>query len=313
MSFTNLGRRVLLFALLLVVIDATAFELRVQQVTDDVYALVGDTGPRTYDNHALNNTLGFVVTAEGVVLVDSGATPEGARLIEKAIAGITHLPVRWVINTGMQDHKWMGNSYFAVKGAEIIALRRTVDGQKELAESHVQRLNSVLKERAAAVEPVYADRIVDADRAAIELGGVQFELIWLGDSHFPGDGVVWLPERRLVFTGDLVYVDRMLGIQQVTSGKAWQGSFNALKALNPLHVVPGHGDACDLAKAQRETGDYLDWLVVEVGKAIEEWKELGETVDSLADAPRFKHLENFGSWHRININRTYLQLEAGAL
>ncbi|MEJ1360138.1 MAG: hypothetical protein RPU94_04755, partial [Candidatus Sedimenticola sp. (ex Thyasira tokunagai)] len=140
MSFTNLGRRVLLFALLLVVIDATAFELRVQQVTDDVYALVGDTGPRTYDNHALNNTLGFVVTAEGVVLVDSGATPEGARLIEKAIAGVTHLPVRWVINTGMQDHKWMGNSYFAVKGAEIIrcqpwrAKRRLViPGSREAA------------------------------------------------------------------------------------------------------------------------------------------------------------------------------------
>ncbi|MES9855172.1 MAG: MBL fold metallo-hydrolase [Sedimenticola sp.] len=313
MSFIRLSYCLLLFALLPAVVAAAPFELRVQQVTDDVYALVGDTGPRTYDNHALNNTLGFVITPEGVVLVDSGATPGGAQLIEQAIAGVTPLPVRWVINTGMQDHKWMGNSYFAAKGAEIFALRRTVDGQEALVDSHIARLNRVLKERAASVTPVYASRIVDGDRRAIKLGGKQFELIWLGDSHFPGDAVVWMPEQRLVFTGDLVYVDRMLGIQQVTSVKAWQGSFNALKALEPLHVVPGHGAACDLAKAQRETGDYLDWLVAEVGTAIEEWQELSETVDNLSDAPRFKHLENYGSWHRININRTYLQLEADGL
>lgn len=310
MSFIRVDRLLLLLALLLVTVDSAAFELRVQQVTDDVYALVGDTGPRTYDNHALNNTLGFVVTPEGVVLVDSGATPAGAQLIEQTIAKVTSLPVRWVINTGMQDHKWMGNSHFSAKGVVIIALQRTVDGQKELAESHILRLNSVLKERAAAVEPVYASHVVNGDRVMIELGGKLFELIWPGDSHFPGDAVVWMPRQRLVFTGDLVYVDRMLGIQEVTSVTDWQASFNVLKALDPLHVIPGHGAACDLAKAQRETGDYLDWLIAEVGKAIEDWKELSETVDSLADAPRFKHLENFDSWHRININRTYLQLES---
>ncbi len=86
MSFIRVDRLLLLLALLLVTVDSAAFELRVQQVTDDVYALVGDTGPRTYDNHALNNTLGFVVTPEGVVLVDSGATPAGAQLIEQTIA-----------------------------------------------------------------------------------------------------------------------------------------------------------------------------------------------------------------------------------
>lgn len=303
----------LLLVLPMVAFEASAFELRVEPVTDDVYALVGETGPRSYDNHALNSTFGFIVSAEGVILIDSGATPEGAQLIEQAIAQVTDQPVRWVINAGMQDHKWLGNSYFAARGAEIIALQRTVEGQKRLTEGHIERLKGVLKERADAIVPVYASRVVAEDRNRLLLGGKTVELIWLGDSHFPGDGVVWLPQQRLLFTGDLVYVDRMLGVQGVTSVVAWQQSFNALKALEPLYLIPGHGAPCDLDKAQRETGDYLDWLVSEVGKAIEQWQELGETVDQLSTAPQFSHLENFDGWHRTNINRTYLELEAGGL
>ena len=58
-----------------------------------------------------------------------------------------------------------------------------------------------------------------------------------------------------------------------------------------------------------EIGDYLDFLVEKVGKALDDWKDLGETTDMLGDAPQFCYLKFYDGWHRRNINRTYLQLE----
>ena len=91
---------------------------------------------------------------------------------------------------------------------------------------------------------------------------------------------------------------------------AWQQSFHVMAALNPTHIIPGHGRPTDLAGAKRDSGDYLDWLTNEVGSAISEWKEIEETIDSLADASQFKHLAHYDDWHRRNIHQTYLQLEA---
>ncbi|OQX37460.1 MAG: hypothetical protein B0D96_02155, partial [Candidatus Sedimenticola endophacoides] len=185
--------------------------LTTQQVADQVYALIGETGPRSAQNHALNNNLAFIVTPQGVILVDTGATPRAARLIEAAIAQVTNQPIRWVINTGSQDHRWLGNSYFAERGAQLLALERTVRVQREYAHSHIQRLSGVLGDQAREIRPVHAAGIA-GDRAHLNLGGTRIELIWPGDAHFPGDAIVWLPQQRTVITGDLVYVDRMPGI-----------------------------------------------------------------------------------------------------
>jgi glyoxylase-like metal-dependent hydrolase (beta-lactamase superfamily II) len=303
-------RRCLLTALLCWVGATQAFELQVEKVTDNVYALVGEIGPRSAENHALNNTLGFVVTPAGVVLIGSGATPTGARLIEKSIASVTSQPVRWVINIGAQDHHWLGNSYFAANGADIIALAKTVDEQHQHVDDHLSRLLQVVKAEAPAVKPMYATKPIAQDQARLNLGGEVFDLIWPGGGHFAGDAILWMPKRRVVFAGDYVFNERMFGVQPYSPVLAWQEAFHKIAALKPLFVIPGHGHPGDLSKAQRDTGDYLDWLVAEVGKAQGDWKDIGDTVNDLGAAPQFRHLKFYDSWHRKNINRTYLYLES---
>ena len=146
-------------------------------------------------------------------------------------------------------------------------------------------------------------------REPLTLGGVAFELIDLGDAHFPGDAVLWLPRQRVLFTGDLVYVDRLLGVLPESHVQSWRDAFRAMEDLEPHVLVPGHGQVCDLAKARRDTGDYLDWLVTEVGTAQANWEPIDEVVARLADASRFSHLDNFAELHRSNINRAYLDFE----
>ena len=300
-----------ILALVLLPLSAAAFELKTVRVTPRIYALVGDLGPRSYDNHALNNTMGFIVTGKGVVLIDSGASVQGAKLIERAIASVSKQPVKWVINTGTQDHRWLGNGYFATRGAQIIALARTVKAQKAYADSHMRRLKTLLRDRLAGTQPLYAQNPLAGNRAALVLGGIKLQIIWPGGGHFPDDAIIWVPSEKTVFTGDLVFHDRMLGIQSDGASvvRDWARSFKVMEALKPAHVVPGHGSPGDLARARRDTGDYLDWLLTNLEPAVNDMEDIGDVVKRLADAP-FKYLKNYDGLHRKNVNLTYLQLEA---
>lgn len=304
------------FAKLIVILTALlssplyAFELKLVKVTTNAYALVGATTARTYENHALNTTLGFVITENGVVLIDSGASRQGAALIEQAINTVTEKPIRWVINTGVQDHKWLGNEYFVDKGAKIIALARTVAEQKARADDHLARLATILKERLKGTRAVHAPVPLPGDRADFVLDGQTFKIIWPGAAHFAGDVIVWIPEQRVMFTGDLVFTGRMLGILPMSNALSWQKAFHVMAAFNPLHVVPGHGKPGSMKEAKSDTGDYLDWLIANITPQIKDWVSLEDTVEKLADAP-FRHLQHFDNWHRINVNRAYLQLESG--
>ncbi|MBI1285938.1 MAG: MBL fold metallo-hydrolase [Thiobacillus sp.] len=289
---------------------AQAFGLTPQRVAEDVYALIGPTGARTYENYGLNANFGFVVTPEGVVLIDSGASRHGAQVIERAVRTVTDKPIRWVINSGSQDHRWLGNDYFAGHGAQLIALARTVRTQQQFAKQHLAGLKPVLKDRLAGTEVHFAPKPIAADGAALTLGGVPIELHWYGDAHFPGDAMVWLPRQGVLFSGDLIYVDRMLGVLPWSRVGSWRSAFDtALATLKPTLIVPGHGTVCDAAKAQHDTGDYLAWLLGEIKPAAENWAGLETTVEKYSNESRWRYLENFEALHRGNINRSYVQFE----
>jgi glyoxylase-like metal-dependent hydrolase (beta-lactamase superfamily II) len=282
---------------------------KAERVIDNVYAIVGPLGQRNPDNDGLNANFGFVVTPKGVILVDSGASRLGAQKIETAIRAVTGQPVRWVINTGSQDHRWLGNDHFARRGAEIIALRRTAATQAQIGAQQMQALERFLGERLAGTRPLSASKPIDGDTATLELGGETLQLRYT-DSHFPGDAIVFLPKHSVVCTGDLVYVDRILGVMPESSVAKGQKAFRAMAALTPAHVVPGHGRVCDLAKAQRDTGDYYDFLADKIGAAAKELESMDEVLTRHADAPAFRHLEHFDSLHRANMNRAFTEFEA---
>ncbi len=302
--------RALLATLLMCVASSVhAYELEVRPVVDGIYALVGETEARTETNHGLNNTLGFIDTGSSIILISSGTNADAYDTIIRAIRSISDKPVRYVFNIGTQDHHWMGNHYFIAGGAEVIALKKTVDGQKANIDTQLTRLQQGIGQQAQSVKPVYASRIIDADRHALTIDGMQLELIWPGKGHYAGDAVLWLPGSRVMFSGDLVYMERMLAIHPTSDAAAWQQSFHVIADMQPQHIVPGHGGPADLAGAKRDTGNYLDWLTANVRAAIKDWKEIDETINALSDAPQFMHLKHYESWHRRNIHQTYLQFE----
>lgn len=281
---------------------------RAELVAQGVYAIVGPLGQRSAGNDGLNANYGFVVTPSGVILIDSGASRLGAARIGQAIRAVTDKPVRWVINTGSQDHRWLGNDYFAGRGAEIIAMSRTADTQAHHADQQLQALERFLGDRLKGTRALPAVTKLPGGEATIERGGELLTLRYT-DAHFPGDALVTLPKHRIVFSGDLVYVDRMLAVLPWSSVMKSQAAFRMMEALRPARIVPGHGRVCDLSRARRDSGDYYDFLAGKIGAAAKEMEPMDETLKRYAELPAFRHLEHYETLHRGNMNRAFTEFE----
>lgn len=288
---------------------AEAYTPKAEKVTDNVYAIIGPLGQRSKENDGLNNNEGFVVTDEGVILIDSGASRLGAERLAAVVAEVTSKPIKWVLNTGSQDHRWLGNAYFSAKGAETIAMARTTAAQTKYAAQQLDILKGFLGDRLKGTKAEPAKRQLEGDEASVTLGGVEFRFSYT-DTHFPGDTMIWLPQQKVMFTGDLVFVDRVFALLPWSSVKHGQAAFHAMAALKPKYIVPGHGGVSDLAKAKRDCGDYYDFLNDTVGAAAEEMEPMEEVISRYATLPAFEHLEHFDELHRTNMNRTYLEYES---
>lgn len=286
---------------------AHALELKPQPIAPGVYAFIGELGGRTADNEGMNANTGFIVTDHGVVVVDSGSTYQVAKRIHAIIQGITKEPVKYVVNTGGQDHRWLGNGYFKSIGAEIIASRKAADDMQERGASLIDSLASELKDKIKGTEVTLPTRVFDSEDK-LQLGTMDIRVLHFAGGHTPGDSVVWLPKLGVMFSGDLIYVDRLLGVIPVSNTRHWLASFEAIEKLQPNIIVPGHGNVCDLAKARKQTKDYLVLLRTHIRKALDDGVDLQTAIDTL-DQSAFKHLQNWDTLKGGNASRTYLEME----
>ena len=300
--------RVILLCLILSgAMQAARAELELQPVTDNVYAIVGDLGNRSPQNLGNNATFGLVLTAAGAVLIDPGGSYRGAQEIDALIDRVTSAPVVAVINTGGQDHRWLGNGYFRQRGARIIASAKAVADQRARARDQLIGLDSLIgKAGLDGTEPVYADEQFETE-LDLDFGGTRFELRHAGQAHTPGDIFVWLPRQRVVFSGDIVYVERMLGIGAQSSSRSWIRVFEAMAAYAPEHIVPGHGGITDLARATQDTLGYLQFLRAAVAEFMDEGGDMSE-IGSI-DQSAYHYLLNHETLAGRNAQQVFTELE----
>lgn len=282
--------------------------VRFEPVAEGVYAHVGDLGARTEANQGLNANLGLVLTADGAVLIDSGATARSAQRIAAAVRQVTPLPVKWVINTGGQDHRWLGNGHFQAQGAELIAHAAAEADMRSRGHDHLQALRQALGSGADGTVPVLPQRWISGPDARLVLGGVTFEFRHRGGAHTPGDMLVWLPQSGVLFSGDVVYVDRLLGVIPVSQTRPWLATLDAMASLAPARIVPGHGRVTDLATAQAQTRDYLVALRAHMKRAVDDGQDISAAARAF-DARPWQHLLNAEALMPGNASRTYLELE----
>jgi len=180
-----------------------------REVIPGVWSAIGATAPPTYENSGHNNNLSFIITPDGVVVVNAGACYLLAKALHEEIRRITDQPVKYVILENGQGHAALGSNYWQEQGVPVIA---HVDAAAEIEEGAYALLTSMKgynRDKAEGTEVVLPD-ITFEEEYVIELGGMRIEALYLGPGHSPGDIQVWLPGQKLVISGDMVFQQRLL-------------------------------------------------------------------------------------------------------
>ena len=276
------------------------------EVAENIFALIGPMEQRSETNLANNANFGFIVGERGVVLIDSGGTLKGAQAIEAQIRAVTDKPIVLVINTGGQDHRWFGNRYFAEQGVRTLTSAQTLADQDARGDAQITSTSRYTQDSWQGTEPMPAQEAISAV-TDITIEGIKLQLIPVGPAHTGGEMLVWLPESQVLFSGDVVYMDRMLGIGAQSQHLAWIEAFKKLKALNPGAIVPGHGQPTNLAGAERDTYRYLIFLRGAVGALLEEGEDMSAV--SRIDQSAFRYLKVYEQIHGRNALRVFEEME----
>jgi glyoxylase-like metal-dependent hydrolase (beta-lactamase superfamily II) len=277
------------------------------EVIPDVFSAIGATAPPTYENAGHNNNLSFIITGDGVVVVNGGGSYLLAKALHDEIKLVTEQPVKLVFNENGQGHAMLGNSYWAEQGVEIVA---HVDAAAEFEAAGGQSLRAAqarVKERADQTTVTLPSQTFD-DVFLVELGGMKIEARYLGPAHSPGDIVIWLPQQRLVISGDMAFHERMLPIFENTMTADWIETWEtAFEPLGATYVIPGHGHPTNMDQVRRYTRDYLVYLRGKIGAHLEEGGDLAEAF--YVDQTPYAHLDTFEELATKNAGRVYEQME----
>jgi glyoxylase-like metal-dependent hydrolase (beta-lactamase superfamily II) len=277
------------------------------EVVPHVWSAIGATAPPTYENTGHNNNLSFIVTSEGVVVVNAGAAYVLAEALHEEIKQITNQPVVLVINENGQGHAMLGNTYWAEQGVPILAHSDAAAEFEERGYDILDRMRGYNRDKAAGTEVTPPTETFD-DRRDILLGGVRIEVLHLGPAHSPGDISVWLPDEKLVIAGDMAFHERLLPIfdDTDTAGwvETWEGPFQELGAV---YVIPGHGHPTNMAQVRRYTRDYLVHLRGKIREHIDSGGELSDAY--YVDQSEYSHLHTFEELATRNAGRVYEQME----
>lgn len=288
-------------------VQAEDLVLQPVQVAANVYAVIGDLAGQTYENDGLNNNLGFVVSDNGVLVINTGPSQRVAKALHAAIHKTTKQPVKWVVNVNSQNHYWLGNDYFKSLGATLIASKEGERVMREVGAQQLEANQTLLKEKATGTKLTYPTDLV-ADKRELKLGKTIVQLLHFGPAHTPGDMVVWLPEQKILFAGDIIYTERLLAVIPIGNSANWIEAFDKLAALNPKTVVPGHGKPTTMERARRDTRDYLSFLRAEAKRVFDASGTIQDAVEK-TDQSRFRTLVNFDLLARRNMNQVFQEVE----
>ena len=153
------------------------------------------------------------------------------------------------------------------------------------------------------------NKIID-ERTELLLDETKIVLFPSGDSHSPGDLITWLPEQRILISGDVVYSDRM-PTTSASKLSQWITMLDELQQLDPVAVIPGHGDVTDVEGMQRLHA-LLSGIREEVQKGYEaglsDYEMLPAVVESLQQYKQY--YPGFKDKLGRDISHVYLQIEA---
>ncbi|MBU4316639.1 MAG: MBL fold metallo-hydrolase [Proteobacteria bacterium] len=246
---------------------------------------------------------GFVVTSEGIVMVDTPQMPTDALKYREEI--LKKGEVRYLINTEPHGDHFMGNCFFGGIGVAHEETRNRI----------VQTDMNAIKERMAMMDPGFTGldsftlrppSITFTQSMKIYCGDHEFVLLHL-PGHTFSETAVFVPQERVVFTGDNIFYNCQTFFQEALP-KEWLQSLKTLKALEADFIIPGHGEICKMDYIDEQAAFIEDWIAA-VKNAVEKgWslEEAQERISFLDRYPMLSGMADFGpQLQKTNVGRLY--------
>ena len=243
-----------------------------QKISDNVYV----------ETELLGCVHGFVVTKEGVVMIDTPQTPTDAVRWRDEIA--KYGTVRYLINTEPHGDHFTGNHFFE---GTVVAHEGT---RKAILAASVEQLKERLSETAPDSLPLiegfsyYPPTITLSQRLTLYVGDHTFHLINL-PGHTPFQVAVYIPEERVVFTSDNIFHKVQTFLHEAVPYE-WLDSLKRIQELEADVLVPGHGSLCDRSYIPEQSAIIQAWIDA-VSTAIKKGMSQEEAQDKLPFIDRY--------------------------
>ena len=266
--------------------DMTAKAMTFEMLSEGVYAFTAEGDPNT----------GVVVGTEGVLVFDSQATPAMAQKVLDALKEVTDLPVSYVVLSHYHAVRTLGASAFS--GAKVIASHATseliTERGKQDWESELRRFPRLFENQETITGLTRPDILFD-ECLTIDLGNLKVEIIHPGPGHTGGDTVLWLPEQRIMFAGDLVESGATPYCGDAYL-HCWPQTLGRLLEMEPLQLLPGRGKAMKSQEGSQTaisaTSGYVSRLYEYASDAVAQGMKLADTFDYI----RMKMDRDYSSW-----------------
>lgn len=270
---------------------------QLKELSKGIYAYVQLDG-----SWGLNNP-GFIVGKKGVFLVDTCFTEHRSRALKAAITSVTDKPVRTIMNTHHHgDHTW-GN--YLYPEATIVGHRLCREATIDTGLG-VQAFFPTANWGHIDVEPAF---LTFEDELTMWVDDLRVEIKFVGPAHTTNDSIAWVPERKLLFSGDLVF-NRCTPFIVQGSLQGHLRGLQRLRALQPEVIVSGHGDVCGPEGIENAIA-YLQFVQQSAQAA---W-DAGLTP---IQAAKKADLGRFGEWHEkerfvANLHRAFSEIRGEPL
>lgn len=295
-------------------VDSILYEMP-KKVTDGVYTAIGAAQPSTYENSGHNNNISYIIADDAVVVFNAGSSYLIAQSIHEEIKKVTRLPVKYVVLENAQGHAMLGSNYWKHQGAEVIAHEKTAKiiaehmNPKEITDENpgvYARYKRSIGDKMHMTKIVMPDRTFE-ERLTLPVKGRSIELIYFGVSHSLDNVALWMPEEKLLITGDYAFNERLLPILDDTDVRRWLEIWPQIEALGASIVIPGHGDVTDMATVRHFTVDYLEFMLSNITRLIDDGDGLMDAYD--IDQSQFMQWKTFRELSKLNAEKLFRKME----
>lgn len=286
---------------------ARAAAIGIAEIAPGIFVHQGRFADVNPDNGGDIANVSFIVGSAAVAVIDTGGSAKIGATVKEAIAAVTPLPVRYVINTHMHPDHVFGNAAFKSPDAAFVAHHKMARGLATRAEGYLARNKEWMGDANFAGTEIVLPTQSIAEKQTLDLGGRILTLQPRATAHTDNDLTVRDEATGTLFSGDLVFASRVPTIDGSLLG--WLKVIGELKTEAALRVVPGHGPpSMPPNEAFAPLERYLNAIATDVRAAIKDGKTLADTVETAALSEKDAWLL-FDEHHRRNVTAAFAELE----